>query len=137
VRIATLRELAATLAWAQEETVGLARCLLLAQETAGDRRADVERAVKLVLSDPFDPNFFNRLIVAAEDAAVAEREEIEASEDWWAHVLGVHGVISAAEELGLIPGTVAADGSNKDTPRRLRPPRRPIERRGKCPHSTG
>jgi hypothetical protein len=124
-------QLVAALVWAHEETVKLVRWLLLTQEAADNRRAESERAIDLILTNPGDPSALSRLAIAADRAAAAERDELKATEDWWAHILDVQGLIAVAEDLNLVPETDPVGVSAEAAPRRM-PPGRATHRRGKC-----
>jgi hypothetical protein len=110
----------------------LVRRLLIAQEAADSRRAESECAIDLALASPNDDAALHRATEAESLAAEAERHERDAAEHWWAHVLGVNGLIGFSEELYLTNETEPAPAPAGGMQRRT-PVARGIRRRGNCP----
>jgi hypothetical protein len=114
---------------AHQESVAVVRRLLMSQEAADERRAESEHAVDFALAHPDDPKAVHALEEAERRAAEADRYELEATQQWWAHIFGVEGLIAVAEKLDL--------GSYVERPRgEASPPLTSvapvIHRRGRC-----
>ena len=119
------------LVWAHHESVALVRRLLLSQEVADERRAETEYAVDVALAHPGDPRAVRAVAEAERCAAEADRYELEATQEWWAHIFGVEGLIAMAEKLHL-GSSVERPGGEAESLPPLTPVVRVIRRRGGC-----
>jgi hypothetical protein len=121
----------AALVWAHQESVAVVRRLLLTQEAADECRAESEHAVDFALAHPGDPSAVHAVAEAQRRAAEADRYELEATQQWWAHIFGVEGLIAVAEKLDLGSYVERPSGEDESSPT-LTSAVRVIHRRGGC-----